>query len=135
VERLADESRGTLLDHQGPGGGSPDLRHQLQVLKEFVHGFALEKMKPDNSVIRTGLPANGRAWALVEPGRAYAVCLVGRGTAELSVELPAGAFRAEWINTLDGSVAKKERFRHDGGIRRLQSPNFDQDIALSIKAE
>lgn len=127
--------RGTLLDHRGPGGGSPALRKQLRVLREFIHSFALRQMKPENSVIRAGVPPNGRAWALVEPGRAYAIYLVGRGPTELSVELPAGAFRAEWIKTLDGLIAKQETFSHDGGPRRLQSPEFDQDIALRIKAE
>jgi hypothetical protein len=126
--------RGTLLDHRGPGGGGPSLRRQLQVLKEFIHGFEFVKMRPDNSVIRDGVPEKGRAWALVEPGRAYAIYLVGSGPAELTAELPEGAYRAEWINTLDGSIEKTEEFTHAGGPRRLSSPDFMQDIGLHIKA-
>ncbi len=55
-------------------------------------------MKPDDSVIEDGAAEKGRAWALVEPGRAYAIYLVGSGPTELTLELPEGAFRAEWIN-------------------------------------
>jgi hypothetical protein len=127
--------RGTLLDHRGPGGGSPALRQQLRVLKEFIHSFEFVRMKRDMSVIQGGVPEKGRAWALVEPGRAYAIYVVGRGPAELTLELPSGTFRAEWINTLAGSTDREESFAHDGGPRRLQSPDFAQDIALRVKAE
>jgi hypothetical protein len=127
--------RGTQLDHRGPGGGSPALRQQLRILKEFIHSFEFVKMQPDNSVIQGGVPEKGRAWALVEPGRAYAIYMVGRGPAELTLELPSGAFRVEWINTLNGSLDKEESFPHDGGARRLQSPGFAQGIALRVKAE
>ncbi|MBN2132505.1 MAG: cellulase family glycosylhydrolase, partial [Sedimentisphaerales bacterium] len=127
--------RGTLLDHRGPGGGGPAIRQQLRVLKEFIHSFEFVRMKPDNSVIKGGVPEKGRAWALIEPGRACAIYLVGNGPNELTLELPKGAFRAEWINTLDGSIGKTENFTHGGGPRQLQSPNFDQDIALRIKAK
>jgi hypothetical protein len=76
-----------------------------------------------------------RVWALVEPGRAYAIYVIGQGPADLTLELPAGAFRAEWINTLTGSVDKEEPFTHGGGARRLQSPDFARDLALRVKAE
>ena len=127
--------RGTFVGHRGPGGGSPALRKQLGVLSDFIHGFEFSKMKPDNSVIKAGMPANGRAWALVERGRAYAIYLVGKGPTRLSIELPATSFHTEWVDTLDGSVAKQESFRHEGGQRQLESPTFAQDIALRIKAE
>ncbi len=126
--------RGTLLDHRGPGGGGPALRQQLHVLKKFIHSFEFLKMEPDNSVITGGVPEEGWAWALVEPGRAYAIYLVGSGPAELSLELPEGAYRAEWIDPLDGAVGKTEEFTHRGGPRRLESPDFVQDIALRITA-
>jgi len=127
--------RGTLVDNRGPGGGSPALRKQLSVLSEFIHGFEFSKMKPDHSVIKAGIPDKGRGWALVERGRAYAIYIVGRGPTELSVELPTGSFRAEWLDTLDGSVVNSESFTHDGGQKRLGSLAFAQDIALRIKAE
>jgi hypothetical protein len=127
--------RGTLIDHRGPGGGGPALRQQLRVLKDFIHSFDFLKMKPDPAVIKSGVPEKGRALVLAEPGRAYAIYVTGRGPIELTLELPTGAFQAEWINTLEGSIAKKEFFAHRGGPRRLQSPAFAQDIALRIKAE
>ena len=126
--------RGTLTEHRGPGGGGPALRRQLQVLKEFIHSFEFVKMKPDNAVIRDGVPEKSRTWALVEPGRAYAVYLVGSSPIELTLELPEGAYRAEWIHPVDGSTGKTETFTYGGGPRWLESPDFAHDIALRIIA-
>ena len=108
-------------------------RDLARILKEFIHSFEFVRMKPDNSVIRDGVPEKGRAWALVERGRAYAICLVGSGPTELTLKLPEGVFRAEWIDPLDGSIDKAENFTHGGGPRQLQSPVFCHDIALRIK--
>ena len=52
-------------------------------------------MKPDPSVIEGGVPQNGRAFALVEHGKAYAINLVGSGPAEPTLNMPAGEFDAE----------------------------------------
>jgi hypothetical protein len=51
----------------------------------------------------------------------------------LMIELPAGNFRAEWIDTKSGAIAKREKFSHDGGARRLVAPVYRDDIALRIK--
>ena len=58
-------------------------------------------------MIEVGVPQNDRAFALVEHGKAYAICLVGSGPAELTLNMPAEEFDAEWIETADGSVVKK----------------------------
>ena len=48
--------------------------------------------------------------------------------------LPAGSYRAEWIDTKDGGSAGGEQFEHSGGSRSLESPTFAGDIALRIVA-
>ena len=83
---------------------APDL---ARIVKEFILSFEFVRMKPDNSVIKDGVPENGRAWALVERGRAYAICLVGSGPTELTLELPEGVFRAEWIDPSTGRSIKQ----------------------------
>jgi hypothetical protein len=64
---------GAFLDYKSPGGGSPALRSQLKVLKDFLESFDFIRMAPDGSVIRGGVPPGLSARALSEPGRAYAV--------------------------------------------------------------
>ena len=49
------------------------------------------------------------------------------------IELPAGSWKADWLNTKTGAVDKTESFAHGGGRRRLDSPKFIEDIALGIR--
>ena len=122
-----------------PGGGSAALRRQLKILSDFIHDFDVVKMKPDNSVVKAGIPAEVSARALVEPGRAYAVYICPAPTSkdrkhieEIVVELPRGTYQAEWINVLNGLVARAERFEHAGGEKPLAAPKYQEDIALRI---
>jgi hypothetical protein len=127
--------RGTFVDHKAPGGGSPELRKQLAVLKRYMEGFDFVRMRPDVPVIKTGVPENGRAFALVKPAVAYALYMTGRGPSELGIELPKGKYRAEWLRPADGTTENAERFQHDGGVKKLRSPEFSEDIALSIRRQ
>jgi hypothetical protein len=46
-----------------PGGGGEVFRKQLEILKDFINSFDFIKMKPDNSVIKSGIPNNATARA------------------------------------------------------------------------
>ncbi|NVL90773.1 MAG: cellulase family glycosylhydrolase [Desulfobacterales bacterium] len=116
-----------------PGGGGPVLHKQLKILKDFINSFDFIKMKPNNSVIKGKVPEKVTARALVQAGRAYAIYINGGSEAKLLVELPQGAYRAEWVNTKTGKVDKKEKFEHSGGNRTLHSPKYVDDIALRIR--
>ncbi|HTU92455.1 MAG TPA: cellulase family glycosylhydrolase [Gemmataceae bacterium] len=134
---------GTAKVTTSPGGGGPRLRKQLQFLKEFMDGLDFVSMRPDNSVIKggfitaplTGNPpqAKATARALVAPGRSYAIYVRGGKHATLDVDVPAGKYRAEWINTKTGAVDKREDFQHNGGTKTLSSPPYQEDIALRIR--
>jgi hypothetical protein len=69
---------------------------------------------------------------LAERDRQYAIYVRGGVAAELALEMPAGAYRAEWINTRTGKVDKSESFRHTGGARTLSAPAYTEDIALRV---
>jgi len=127
--------RGTFLDHKAPGGGSPRLREQLAILKQFIESFNFVRMRPDPSVIKAGIPAKGHGFALVEPGVGYAIYISGHGPVELNVELPKGTYRTVWLRPTDGTRHNSETFRHEGGPKKLPSPEFSEDVALSIKGE
>jgi hypothetical protein len=125
-----------------PGGGSAALRRQLKILSDFIHGFEFWRMKPDNSVIKSGIPAGVSARALVEPGRAYAIYIRPQVDAKeqkavetIVIELPAGEYRTEWLNVITGAITGSDRFKHAGGAKPLQAPKYDTDIALRIVAE
>ncbi len=115
-----------------PGGGNPGFRKQMKVLKDFIHGFDFLKMKPDNAIIKGGLPDKARARALVEPGRQYAIYVFGGTQANLVLEIPAGRYQAAWLNPLTGEIAKREELDHAGGAITLTSPAYVQEVALKL---
>src|SRR5262245_852344 len=88
------------------GGGSPALRRQLGILRAFLEGFDLPKLKPENGVVKGGAPGSFRV--LADRGRQYAVYLDGGSRAEIRVDLPAGDYAAEWIDTKTVERVKAE---------------------------
>jgi hypothetical protein len=130
---VATHEDGTFIyPAKQPGGGNPDFRKQMKILKDFIHQFDFVRTKPDNSIIKGGLPEKAKAYALVEPGKQYAIYIFGGSRADLALDLPAGNYRVEWLNPLSGNVDKKERLKHSGGTANVLSPDYKQDIAVSI---
>jgi hypothetical protein len=141
---------GTFLDYQSPGGGSPALRRQLRILKQFLDGFDFVRMRPDERLVHS-VSGGASARVLSQPGTAWAV-YVHQGLAKkpkpeqleritsqatrvrLDVELPAGRYQVTWVNTKTGDVEAAREFEHAGGRRQLDSPQFTADIALKILA-
>ena len=74
------------------------------------------------------------AQALVKKGQAYALYLSAGGHADLDLDLPAGRYRAQWLNPRSGAVDKSQDIDHQGGRATLSSPRYDEDIALGILA-
>ena len=52
---------------------------------------------------------------LARPGRAYAIYLSGGTQTKLVLDLPAGRFRAEWVNPRTGAVDKSQDIDHREG--------------------
>lgn len=116
-----------------PGGGNTGFRNQIHILKEFLTEFDFIRMKPDETVLKGGLPAKGRARVLSKPGKQYAIYLFGGKIAKPSLGLPAGKYTVEWVSPLTGKVLKTETLRATGTPVELTSPEFDPDIALRIR--
>ena len=113
------------------GGGGPSLRAQLGILKDFIHGFDVVAMAPDHAVVRGGVPEGAQTYVLSQPGHAYAIYLDGGSRATLTLELPPGAYRAEWVDTKTGAVARADSVA--GGTGTLASPPYVDDIALRLR--
>lgn len=127
----AGREDGTDTEPNGPGGGSPALRRQLRVLREFLQKLPLEELAPDAHVVKHAAGVYARV--LSSPGREYGMYLDGAGPSEVTLELPAGAYSGEWIDVETGNTVRAESFRHAGGARVLQSPGFREGIALRLE--
>jgi len=127
----AENGTSTAWDHNIGGGGAA-IQHQLGILKSFIHGFDFVHMGPNNGVITGGTPGGATASALVETGKQYAIHLTGGSQANLTVNLPAASYQAQWVNTKTGAVDGSASFSHSGGGKTLASPSYSDDIALKI---
>ena len=123
-----------------PGGGTAALRTQLRILGAFIRSFDFVHMAPFDDI--ADLPENLAAYALAAPGQQYAVYLchieeeaITETSITLTLDLPQGTYRVEWIDTLSGERSGGESFIHDGGTHALASPAFAEDIALRLLAD
>ncbi len=120
---------GTHPVKTSPGGGGAELRRQLAILKRFVESFDFVRLQPDTGAVRVN---RGTVRALVEPGKSYAVYVHGPSPAELTIDLPPGSYRAEWIDTKSGSAVHSATLQHAAGTAKLVSQSFVEDIALRL---
>ncbi len=61
-------------------------------------------MKPDNSIIKSGLPNHAHARALVEPRKQYAIYVFGGPQANLELDIPAGTYHVQWLHPFTGQT-------------------------------
>ncbi len=116
--------------YSAPGGGSPALRKQISILKKFLEDFDFIHMAPDFQAVKSAPGAFRRV--LSNPGREYAIYLYGGDCRELTLSIPTGTYRGEWIDTKTGNVIKNEYFLHNQPLKQLACPVYQNDVALKI---
>jgi hypothetical protein len=121
----AGHEDGTDLEKNGPGGGSPSLRRQLGILRSFLSGFDFAHMKPDAGFVR-GAPGLV-CQALSKVGEEYAVYCNGNGPAALDLDLPAGSWAIEIIDTRTGRKQSLPAAAH------ITLPEFQGDAAIAVR--
>lgn len=71
---------------------------------------------------------------LAEAGKQYAIYVHGGTKVTLTVDLPGGIYRAEWVSTRTGAVEASAKLEHAGGAVEVTSPVYREDIALRLVA-
>jgi hypothetical protein len=120
-----------------PGGGNPEFRRQMTVLRDFINGFDFVRMKPDKEFINSGVPDKMHAYALAENGKQYAAYFFDPSNAApqsiaLTLLIPSGQYRVDWIDVLSGKPAKSESIKSPGALT-VTSPEFRREVALRIR--
>ncbi len=115
-----------------PGGGTPALRKQLGMLKNFVESFVFVSMKPDTGTCTGGIPIGLKSYMLSEAGKQYAFYLMGGKQVSPEFEVPAGNYHAEWLDPLNCKTLDSLNIEHKGGTLKLVSPAYFEDIALKL---
>lgn len=92
-----------------PGGGNPQFRREIKILSDFIHGLDFIHMKPDNSVIKGGIPGGGTARALVKDGEQIAIYVRNEGS--------TGPWSARWTGFIEAPASGEftlHTFSNDG---------------------
>ena len=136
-----------LYTADNPGArdtGNEEVLTYLQNLRRFMNGFEYWKMTP--TFISRGWKTNLFMRCIHEPGRQYAVYLhhatlisseryqaePGNYSDSISIDVPEGTYRTEWIDPQTLRLVREERIQHPGLLLALVSPEYRTDIALRI---
>jgi hypothetical protein len=133
---VAGHERGDFVyPAKQPGGGNPEFRRQMTVLRDFIYRFDFVRMAPGRDFIGAGVPAKVHAHALAESGKQYAAYFFDPTNAttqmSLTLLLPSGNYRAEWLDPVSGKRIRRERVKSPGAFT-LVSPEFRREVALGI---
>jgi len=126
---VSDET-GQSIPSGNPGGGGPAIRSQLAFLKTFMDGIDFVNMTPDSSIITSGHPSPGLAYALKKSGE-YAVWIWGTSSS-ISVNVTNGVYQVTFYNTKTGTVISSQNMAASGGSISIALPAYTDDIAVSI---
>jgi hypothetical protein len=117
-----------------PGGGGPQLRQQLAVLKRFIESLEFVHMKPSDNLLKSPPAKNQSIRILANHGKSYAVYIQGGSTAKIDLEIPPGDYFGEWINTKTGAIERTVTVSAKAPVTTLESPSFSEDVALRLNA-
>jgi hypothetical protein len=116
-----------------PGGGNRKFRGQMKALSNFIHSFNFVRLKPDEEVVKGGVPPKGRVRVLSEPGEQYAIYVAGGPGITLSLALPTGLYQVEWFDPLRGIYLTNHLVKTMEPLTVLTSPRNDSEFALRIR--
>jgi hypothetical protein len=142
-----NEDGSFVVVHGQPGGGGETLRNQLKILNNIFGELDFIHMKPSNYLLNNSPVGNATMRILAEEGDQYLLYLnnskVDKGinsesnrnnstTFEISIELPAGDYKGEWIDTESGLRTPFAVRDHKGGPHNFKTPPVGEDLALKI---
>jgi hypothetical protein len=126
----AGHEDGSDAEPNGPGGGSSALRRQLGILNRFLNSMPLADLARDTRTVTHGAGVYARV--LSTAGGEYAMYFDGNGPSAITMKLPAADYTGEWIDIRTGNTTPLNRFRHSGGEKVIQTPEFRNGIALRL---
>lgn len=118
------------VEEPTPGGGSRKLRASLSALMQFIRSFNFIRMSPDKNIKAAD---DVSIYALSEYGKQYAIYIRNGNKTTVKFDLPDGVYRVKWIDTKNGDILRSEQIKHSGGAVELISPEYKDDVALSLK--
>jgi hypothetical protein len=104
-----------------PDGSSHGLK------AEYFEGRNFDRLR----MTRTDATVNFE-WTNTSPFGGTGAGAASGKSAVISIDLPAGTYQTEWIDTLTGGIDQRQTLKHKGGGAVLASPSFKEDVALKL---
>lgn len=134
----------SVTDPAGKAAANAPVLKTIQALKQFIEGLDFMRMRPDRSFVAGGLPEGVFYRGMSGPGEQYALyhhhsklepyvytVTPGNYREQLKLDLPAGKYRAEWVDAATG--AEIGAINIAGGRPAISTPEHAVDIALRIR--
>lgn len=96
------------------------------------NGIAFWKMAPHDELASVKAKGESHIFTLAQVGEQYVCYLLGEGTADVRLNLPAGRFTLRWYDPKSGRFLTRPRHTPEMGRAVYQSPEFKQDIVLYV---
>jgi len=117
------------LSQQAPGGGSPQLRKQLLILRKFFERFDFIHFSPDKNVIV--LSPEAYSYAFSNRKDQFAIYLTGVAKT-LRVDIPTGKYQVRWMNPADGRIVNTKTIDAQAPFTTINMPDYSTDITVSL---
>ena len=83
----------------------------------------------------TNKVVNGTGTSTKIGGTSYGEVYESLKFLNVSLDLTAGKYKIEWIDPWTGDTVKEESVNHEGGMLRVNAPDFNRDIAVAVIPE
>jgi len=117
------------LSQKAPGGGSPQLRKQLLILRKFFEALDFVHFSPDKSVV--ALSPGAYSYAMSNGKDQFAIYLAGVAKT-LRLNLPAGQYQVQWLNPSSGAIVDAKTINVRMPFKIIEMPGYSTDIAILI---
>ncbi len=124
---------------------------QLKILKSFICSLDFVKMKKNDAFTINNTSSKPFARSICEQGKQYAFYMhhsknpngnpslftyyqadPGKYTENITIDIPKGTYRADWINPATGKIVRSIYFTSKKDNYKLTSPEYSVDMALKI---
>jgi hypothetical protein len=108
--------------NEAPGGGSQALRSQLRCMREFVTRYDFASMHPAENLVR--------GTSLLRGERQAVAYLEGHNEG-LSLDLPVGTYRVDWLDPIERKIVASEDVNVTTALCLSAPPNRDE-LAVGV---
>lgn len=124
------DDRGTrVLPGNASGGGSPRLRDQLTVLRDFMAALPIELTEPVTMTVHERDAGSHDIRGLAAPGQCYAFYLHGAVAEAVTFDAEPGDYVLRWIDPLTGFAAERPMVIDRSGPSRINTPAQRPEVA------